>query len=363
MTARATGFGALAAVFAAAAVAGAAPSAPPGLHFVPLVTGYDAPVGLAVAPGEPDRLYVVEQRGRVLVVQHGSPVARPFLDIRARVRQAPLLGLLGLAFDPRYRSNHRFYLLYTGRGGREYVVSMVEKDGVGQPTAARILLRVAGSPKPFSHVGGQLAFGPDGRLYVGVGDGLRPGDAQDLRSPLGKILALDVRRPVAQPSVVAYGLRNPWRFSFDRRTGALFVGDVGDASWEEIDVLRSTTRAAVNFGWPIFEGPKRRRPDNSSSGDVTAPAAVYPHRGQNCRAVIGGYVYRGPVVALRGRYLFGDLCTGHVLSFEAGSGQRVVLRREAASLPGLTSFGEDARGTLYATTEGGVVYRIAWSAP
>ena len=341
--------------------AAASPSRPGELRLVPIVTGYAEPVGLAVAPGEADTLYVVEQVGRVLVVQHGQPLSRPFLDIRGRVRRAPLLGLLGLAFDPRYESNHLFYVLYTGRRGREYVVSMRAVDGVGQPSTSRVLLRVAGSPDPYSHVGGQLAFGPDGKLYIGLGDGGDPESAQDLASPQGKILALDVRSPRSKPRVVAFGLRNPWRFSFDRKVGALFVGDVGGDLWEEIDRLRTATGPRCRPRLAGVRGPAedtRRQPiERSADG----PVAFYRHPGKGCRAVIGGYVYRGPVRAARGRYVFGDLCSGHILSFDAYSRAPATLRRERASLPGLTSFGEDAGGTLYAMSEAGGLYRLSWN--
>jgi glucose/arabinose dehydrogenase len=348
-------------VLAATAASSEAGKPSPRLALVPLVTGYDSPVGLAVAPGEPDRLYVLEQDGRVRVVQDGQPLRRPFLDLRGRVRHVGLLGLLALVFDPGYAANRRFYVLYTGYHGREYLVSMRASGGRGQPSTARVLLRATGSPDGYSHVGGQLAFGPDGRLYVGLGDGLDSATAQDLSSPLGKILALDVRAPNPSPVVAAYGLRNPWRFSFDRGD-LLYIGDVGGDRWEEIDRVRIRKGAApINFGWPAFEGPRRSPGVDRPSTATVPPVVSYPHVGKRCRAVIGGYVYRGAVRAARGRYVFGDLCTGHILSFAAAAAPPVALRRELPSLSGLTSFGEDASGTLYATAENGGLYRLSWN--
>jgi glucose/arabinose dehydrogenase len=325
--------------------------------------GLAAPVHVAVAPGEPDRLYVVEKAGRVRVVSGGKLVRRPFLDIRGRVRNGPLIGLLSIAFHPRYAENGRFYLQYAGRRGNLYVVEFHARGGIRLPRSSRVLLRVRTSASPYSHVGGQLAFGPDGRLYAGVGDGLDPDAAQDRSSPLGKILRLDVDRP-GQAQLVALGVRNPWRFSFDQATGDLYIGDVGAERWEEVDVRRAGSTAVPNYGWGVYEGPERVKPSPLTRKEVSLPLVAYRHRANGCSAIVGGFVYRGSEVrGARGRYVYGDLCTGAIWSFRVGA-RPVRPRVEPVVVGGsLVSFGEDARGELYALSLAeGAVYRLVSAA-
>jgi glucose/arabinose dehydrogenase len=227
------------------------------------------------------------------------------------------------------------------------------------PGTARELLAV---DQPFSnHNGGQLAFGPDGLLYVGMGDGGSGGDplnnAQNLESRLGKLLRLDVDRAGADWEVAAYGLRNPWRFSFDRETGALLLADVGQGSREEVDHLPWPADGLVNFGWPTFEGEQRYsdRP-LTRAGPLVRPVSTYG-RDRGC-SVTGGFVYRGAELeGVQGRAFYGDWCTGSVWSFDTAAPAR-TLRREAFEVPSLTSFGEDENGELYLVSQEGALFRL-----
>lgn len=335
------------------------------LRLVPVVSGLRAPVYVTAPRTEPGRLYAVEQAGVIRVVSRGRVLPRPFLDIRGRVRVTQLQGLLSLAFHPRYAGNRRFYVLYTGRRGNLYVVEFRSRRGRGDLRTARVLLRAKASPHPLAHVGGHLAFGPDARLYVGVGDGLIPEAAQDLASPLGKILRLDVDRPEPPQEIVALGLRNPWRFSFDRANGDLYIGDVGDLRWEEVNYLRPRADFVPNFGWSAYEGRQRVswRPLTARES-LTFPVVAYRHPRRGCTSVIGGYVYRGRAApSARGRYVYGDLCSGKVSSLRLVGGRARDRRAEPIVVPRLlSSFGEDARGELYAVSlGGGTVYSLTGS--
>lgn len=314
---------------------------------------------VAAPVGESGRLYVVEQAGVIRAVVNGRLRAAPFLDIRSLVRSGGEQGLLSVAFHPDYARTRRFYVNYTDLRGDTRVVEY-RSDGTRALAATRReLLRIA---QPYAnHNGGGIAFGPDGRLYVGMGDGGSGGDpedrAQDLRSQLGKLLRLDVDRAGAKSELVALGLRNPWRFSFDRATGDLWIGDVGQGDWEEIDVLRAGWSGVPNFGWDVWEGRARFEDKPLGPGRLVQPVAVYSH-GAGC-SVTGGFVYRGKAVpALAGRYLYGDFCSGTIWSL-AAKGGKAVPRREPVSVADLVSFGEDAAGELYAVSHGGTVYRVA----
>jgi glucose/arabinose dehydrogenase len=317
-----------------------------------VASGFVEPTQVAVAPGEPGRLYVVERAGRIRVV--AGRRTRTFLDIRRLVLGGGLRGLYSVAFHPHYRTDRRLYVQYAGRDGALWVVEYRGR------TRRRALLRIPDAVhNAFGHYGGQLAFGWGGDLFVAIGDGENEGDAgtraQDLTSAFGKILRVDVdgRRP---PVTVAYGLRNPWRFSFDRATGELYVGDVGERRWEEVDRISRRARLPMNLGWPLFEG--RERHSAGESAGVASPIAVYRRRRPLC-SIIGGFVYRGRAVPrLTGRYVFGDLCTGAVWSLPA-RGERPVVRREALTVPaGIYSFGEDGRDELYVAAMDGTVSRL-----
>jgi glucose/arabinose dehydrogenase len=321
------------------------------LALEPVASGLTDPVHVAVAPGERGRLYIVELAGRVRVLERGR--LRTFLDLRGLVARRGLRGLYSIAFHPRYRANRRLYVQYAGRDGGLWVVEY-------RGRRRRTILRLADAVhRPYGHYGGQLAFGWGGDLFVGIGDGVGEGDpgerAQDLSSPFGKILRLDVDGSATR-SVSALGLRNPWRFSFDRGTGDLYVGDVGERRWEEVDRITPRTSPPANLGWPLYEGRERRSAGEAQA--VVAPIAVYARRRPHC-SIVGGFVYRGRALArLRGRYVYGDLCSGAIWSLRV-RGERSLVRREPLTVPaGLYSFGEDAGGELYAASMDGTVSKL-----
>jgi glucose/arabinose dehydrogenase len=333
-----------------------------------VVDGLDRPVYVTATPSEPDRLYVVEQAGVIRIVEAGVAREAPFLDISGDVRTSPKgafaseRGLLSMVFAPDFATSGRFYVDYTDRNGDVNVVEYRAGDGRADPGSATRILHVEKESE--GHHGGQLQFGPDRRLYVGVGDdeaslvhpqSLEPGDR------LGKILALDVGDPDATWEVVAYGLRNPWRFSFDRATGDLWVGDVGQNSWEEVTQVPAGS-GLVNLGWAGFEGHAavdsdeggHQEPDGP--GELVWPAAVYDHE-TGC-SVIGGYVYRGRrVTSARGRYFYADYCTGVVWSLDPDEPEEVRLELDLPAT--LTSFGEDAAGELYLVSRTGKIFRLS----
>jgi glucose/arabinose dehydrogenase len=332
----------------------AADAAPSGYRFTQVASGFDSPVHVTMPRGGGAKLYVVEQEGRIRIVQNGR-VTGTLLDIRSRVVCCGEQGLLSVAFHPRFTRNGRYYVNYTDPDTR-----VVEYRGTRR---LRTLLTV---DQPYSnHNGGQLMFGPDGRLYVGMGDGGAGGDpenrAQNLGERLGKLLAINVDRRGARWQTVGYGLRNPWRFSFDRRTGDLYIGDVGQNSWEEIDFTPRRSPGVENYGWDVYEG-RARFEDKAPNptGRLVFPIAVYP-LGTHC-AVAGGFVYRGASVpSARGRYFYGDNCSGAVWSLRVVGGRARGIRQESFRLQGLASFGEDSRGELYAVTLGGRLHRLTRS--
>ena len=338
--------------------------------FRPIASGLDSPTYVTTAPGEPGTLYVVEQPGRIVTVRNGR-ITGTFLDIRDRVRAEGERGLLSMAFHPRYAQNHLFYVDYTDLAGDTRVVELAASNGVADPSTARGLLFVD-QPYP-NHNGGQLAFDRAGRLYVGMGDGGTPPDdggasvgdpqdhAQDLDSRLGKLLRIDPLRAGADWQIVGLGLRNPWRFSFDRRNGNLWIGDVGAGTSEEIDRRPAALiDTLANYGWSHWEG---RFVYNQrialQAGKLVQPVYVYSHGASSC-GVIGSYVYRGSrLPASRGRYFFGDLCTGVTWALKLGKrGLPTGTKDFTGRVPGLSSFGEDARGELYALGLDGVVYSL-----
>jgi glucose/arabinose dehydrogenase len=342
--------GGLAAALVAASCASAGTTRT-SLGVKPFLRGLDSPVYVTAAPGQPGNLYVVERTGRILVAASGKLRARPFLDIRRLVVAGGEQGLLSVAFHPRYTKNHRFYVDYTDVNGDTRVVEYRSR-GSAPPKRVRQLLFV---DQPYAnHNGGQLQFGPDGRLYVGMGDGGSAGDpqnnAQNLSSRLGKLLRIDVdtRRPVV--SIAGYGLRNPWRFAFDRASGDLYIGDVGQDSWEEIDYVPRSSPAVENFGWNVFEGTHEYEAGSpNQAGRLVAPIAEYSHS-EGC-SVTGGYVWKG-------RYYYGDYCSGHVWSLKVVAGRATDGRSEPVKVPSLSSWGLDGRGNLYAVALSGTVYRV-----
>jgi len=352
-----------------ASVSGTSPAArattrPPSVRLAPIPGTYSQPLYVTAPRGDTSRLFIVEKTGAIRIVKEGSLLPRPFLDISAQVSRGSEQGLLSMAFDPRYASNGRFYVNYTNASGDtrvvRYRVSGADPDRAAA-SSARVLLRV---DQPYSnHNGGQLQFGPDGRLWVGMGDGGSGGDpqrrAQDPRSRLGKMLRVNVGTSPARVSVYAKGLRNPWRFSFDRATGALWIGDVGQNAWEEIDYLRPGRPAGANFGWNAYEGTHvydTAVAARLKRSTLTWPVSQYSH--SVGYSVTGGYVYRGTAIpSLRGFYVFADY-SGRVWAKRGPGGSRYALPGADRQIGQIASFGEDASGELYVASLGGSVYRI-----
>jgi glucose/arabinose dehydrogenase len=340
--------------------------------FTPIASGFTSAVDVTSAPGDASTLYVVEQAGTIRMVRSGK-LAGTFLDIRDRVHtDGNELGLLSVAFSPGYQQNHLFYVDYTDLQGDTHVVELSAPNGVADPSSARELLFVD-QPYP-NHKGGRLLFDAKGLLYVGMGDGgTNPasgptsiGDpenrAQNPNSMLGKLLRTDPSKPGATWQIVGMGLRNPWRFSLDRKTGDLWIGDVGAAQFEELDFRpKAKIGMLANYGWSRYEGlgtynPKVAIPNKTK---LVKPIWTYRHSDGSC-SVIGGYVYRGASVpGARGRCLSGDLCTGTISSFRVGpKGRAGPIVRLPGKIPSITSFGEDSNGELYAVSLDGVLYAL-----
>ena len=358
---RLVGVTAVVALAAAATGLALARSDRPGaLGIVRVASGFQRPVFVTAPRTEPGRLYVAEQRGVVRVLIRGKLRREPFLDIRSLVdSDGNEQGLLGLAFDPAYAKNHRFYVDYTGKpNGDTYVVAYRSDGTRAIRSSARRLLHVA---QPYAnHNGGMVAFGPDGRLYVGMGDGGAGGDpenrAQNPEELLGKLLRLDPSGK-SQPTLRALGLRNPWRFSFDRTTDDIYIGDVGQDAIEEVDRIPSGTTGLLNFGWRVYEGRSVYERGSLGPGLLTMPIAQYTHD-DGC-SVSGGYVYRGKAVrAAAGRYFYGDYCSGTIWSLTVNGGDVSASRREPFQVMELSSFGEDAAGELYLVSLDGAIYRL-----
>jgi glucose/arabinose dehydrogenase len=360
----------LACALALALAAVLAPAASAAPHLTP-VANFTAPVYVTSPPGDPHRLFVVEQPGRIMEVRDGQKLATPFLDISGDVRSAGSeQGLLSVAFAPDYATSRKFYVYYTApRPGDSTgsVVTMQEiQAAAGNPDAAdpatRRTILTIDHPTNGNHNGGQLQFGPDGALYAGTGDGGSgndpPGNAQNPSVLLGKLLRLDLN---GGASVVALGLRNPWRFSFDRQTHDLVIADVGQNAYEEVDFAPAGTPAGVNYGWRCFEGFHRTANSCASTGGMTAPVFEMPHSGTGFCAIVGGYVIRDPALgALNGRYIYGDNCSPEVLSAALVAPPARVTDNTDTGLRvnGLTSFGEDSCGHVYLASGGGPVYRL-----
>ena len=347
---------------AGAAARPRAAAAPAAFRWTLVRSGLDSPLHVTSTPSQPKRLYIVEQPGRIRVLASGRLLAKPFLDIRSRVISGGEQGLLSVAFHPRFKTNRRFYVDYTDVNGDTRVVEYrANRAGTAVVRgSARQLLFVN---QPYAnHNGGQLAFGPDGFLYVGMGDGGSGGDpenrAQNLSSRLGKLLRINATRRGAKPQIAAYGLRNPWRFSFDRSTGDLYIGDVGQGEWEEIDFTPRSTAGVENYGWDVYEGNARYEDKSpNGAGHLVFPVHVYSHE-QGC-SVTGGFVYRGAAVpSARGRYFFGDYCTGRMWSLRIANGRATDVQLDTQRLTDLSSFGQDTRGELYAVTLSGRLYRL-----
>ncbi len=364
----------------ATAASGASESAASGVRLARVKSGLGDALLATSAPGRANRLYIVQQSGKVRILQNGRMLPSPFLDISNLISSGGERGLLGLAFHPKYAANGRFYVDYTNRNGDTRVVEYRRATANrANPRSARRLLAIA---QPYAnHNGGNLAFGPDGRLYVGMGDGGSGGDpqgnGQNPRTLLGKILRIDVNRrtgtlpygiPADNPfargggrrEIYSYGLRNPWRFSFDRRTGAIWIGDVGQGDREEVDYRPRGRARGANFGWNAFEGSSRFPGGSPVRGSTPVPPVSEYTHADGC-SITGGYVYRGTKVpALVGRYVYADFCSGRVWSMRAGpkpGGVREETSRLGRKLFNVTSFGQGLGGELYVIA-GGALYRF-----
>ena len=348
-----------------------------GIHLETVVTGLELPLFLT-APTNDQRLFVVEKTGRIRIVKDGALLPTPFLDLSGSVSDGGEQGLLSMAFHPNYASNGFFYVDYTDRSGdthvARYSVSTADPD-VANPASAKPILFV---DQPFdNHNGGLLVFGGDGKLYVGLGDGGSGGDpqgnGQNLGVLLGKILRIDVdagdpyaippdnpfaTRAGARGEIWAYGLRNPWRFNFDARSGLLYIADVGQSAWEEVNVVPSD-EGGQNLGWNIMEGAHCYNASSCDQSGLTLPVLEYSHD-DGC-SITGGYVYRGTrVPSAVGLYFYSDYCTGFLRSFRyTGNAVTNETTWDVGDIGNVQSFGEDAAGELYVLSTNGTVYRLA----
>jgi glucose/arabinose dehydrogenase len=356
----------------------------PGMRVEPLLSlelvtdALNDPVAMVGDPTDPARLLVLERAGRLVVVDHGTVQIEPLLDLTSEVESGALeQGLLGIALHPAFASNGRLFLYETDRNARMVLLEFAMSPDLPTVDAAsrREILAIP-DPDPF-HNGGQLLFGPDQRLYVGIGDGglLENGwrDGRDPASLLGKILRLDVDSAPgpglgyaipgdnpflgvagARGELWAIGLRNPWRFSFDSESGNLWVADVGQLKWEEVDRVPWADAAGANFGWNLTEGNVCFEATSCDRSGLVAPLAVYPHQDGNC-AVIGGPVYRGPGARLNGQYLVGDYCSGRIWTI--GPGEREMILQQDTDLV-ITTFGTGADGSAYVASQDGRLMKI-----
>jgi glucose/arabinose dehydrogenase len=363
----------------ASCAAGAPVSGIPALTARLVASGLRNPLDLQAAPGDRERLYVVEQGGRIRVIRNGQLQATPFLDVSGRISSGGERGLLGLAFHPQFATSRRLFVNYTNPRGDTHIAEFrATSADAADPGSERVLLTAA---QPFAnHNGGGLAFDNSGGLLIALGDGGSGGDplgnGQRLDTFLGKVLRIDVdaaapyavpadnpfrATPGAAPEIWAYGLRNPFRVSVDRPTGDLYIGDVGQNRVEEIDVGLASRRGGENYGWNTLEGSQCFSPASGCNRSGLVPPVYEYSHSEGC-SVTGGVVYRGcRMPDLAGTYFFGDFCTGLVRSFRLASGQATDLRDWTAGLRGIgspSSFGLDAEGEAYVVDYDGEVYRL-----
>lgn len=358
------------------------------LTLQPVTTSLTFPVFMTAAPNDRTRLFIVEKRGLIRIFNRNSSSLNQtaFLNLSGLISTVDERGLLGMAFDSDYDANHQFYVFYTNTAGNIVIARYLRNTtdpNLADSSSAVTLLTVA-HPNFSNHNGGMLAFGPDGCLYAGIGDGGGSGDpnnnGQNLSSLLGKLLRLDPgtggacsNNGIINPFILvggaqqvwSLGLRNPWRFSFDRQTDDLYIGDVGQNVREEIDVaVAPNAGRQANYGWRFMEGTLCFNPSsNCNSGGLTLPVLDYPHVGSSCSgSVTGGYVYRGQAMpSLGGTYFYADFCLRFVESFRFQNGQATertewpLLNPSGSSI---TSFGEDDAGELYVMTQGGGLFKI-----
>ncbi len=360
-------------------------SAPDPSQFIltQLASGFDRPLYMTHAGDGSGRLFVLEQSGKIWILQQGARLDTPFLDISGLLTRDVFgggyteRGLLGLAFHPQYAQNGQFFINYTDRSGSSVVARYVVSDSdaaLANPDSAEVLLTIQ---QPYAnHNGGQMAFGPDGYLYVSVGDGGSAGDpqnnAQNPYNLLGKILRLDVDSAVpyaippdnpfaaggGAPEIWAWGLRNVWRFSFDRATSDLYLADVGQNQWEEVNFQPAGSPGGQNYGWRVYEGMHRYSGETGTDAMVL-PVLEYPHGALGC-SISGGYVYRGTALPdLQAVYLYSDFCSGIVWGAwrdESAAWQNMILTETGRSI---SSFGEDEVGELYLLDYSGTIFAFS----
>lgn len=345
-----------------------------------VASGLEKPTDMVMSPDNSGRFFVLEQPGQVRIVQNGNLLPTPFVDVRNRLTsRANEQGLLGIAFPPDFAQTRRVYLAYTNPKGEPTlarVTAQPSNPNLAEPNSLKELLSV---PHPFAnHNGGQLAFGADGYLYWGQGDGGAGGDpydnGQNLNTLLGAILRLDVsgdvyaipetnpyrNRPDARPELWAVGLRNPWRFSFDLKTNDLYIADVGQNMYEEINFQPANSKGGENYGWAVYEASKEFKSDGGAANRFVFPIAEYAHGNQNGCSVTGGHVYRGTALpGLVGQYIYGDYCSGRVWQLGQESNGKWVNRVLMDTKLNITTFGQDSSGELYlADRNSGTLYKL-----
>ncbi|HET6267090.1 MAG TPA: PQQ-dependent sugar dehydrogenase [Acidobacteriota bacterium] len=341
------------------------------------VATISSPVAIAPSPDGTGRLFIVEQTGQIRILKGQQLLNQPFLDISNLISCCGERGLLGLAFHPNFTANGFFYVYYTNTAGNIVIAryKISSNPNVANRSSAFRILTIP-HPNFSNHNGGSLQFGPDGFLYIGVGDGGSGGDpnnhGQSLSVLLGKILRIDVNHGIpysvpisnpfvgvanARPEIWAFGLRNPWRFSFDRRNGDLFIGDVGQDSFEEVDWQLSTSHGGINYGWRIMEGRHCYNPAiNCNSTGLKLPILEYSHA--NGCSITGGFRYRGTKIpTLVGHYIYGDFCSGQILHAKQVTGRWTTSVLLNTNLQ-ISTFGQDNSGELYVADLGGAVYKI-----
>lgn len=349
------------------------------IDFMLLASNLNRPV--AITHSGDNRLFITEQAGQIKIIEAGQLLTEPFLNITDLVQAGGERGLLSLAFHPNYQQNGFFYVNYTNKSGTTTIsrYTVTDNPNIADANSAKIILQIA---QPFSnHNGGQIVFGPDGYLYIGTGDGGAGGDphnnGQNLLSLLGKMLRIDVDNSVdssdtytipednpfvsvdnAQPEIWAYGLRNPWRFSFDSQTGNLFIADVGQSKFEEVNFQPSDSKGGENYGWRFMEAESCFSPkQNCNDGSLTLPVLSYSR--DEGTAITGGYVYHGQIIkSLQGQYIYGDFANGRVWA-ASQSGSKWTPKLLADTTFSISSFGEDVKGEIYLADYGaGKIYNL-----
>ncbi len=351
----------------------------PAITLIPAGSGFAAPTVIASTKQANDsRLFIAEQSGIVRILdQNGKTESKPFLDISSKVLHSGEMGLLGLVFHPKYATNGYVYVDYISKDQQTIVARYTAKNGVVDPMSEKVLLKVA---QPYgNHKAGDIQFGPDGYLYIPLGDGGSGGDpenrAQDKTTYLGKILRIDVNHgdpysvpgnnpfvheAEAKPEIWAYGVRNPWRISFDKLTGDLYIADVGQSTTEEVNFQKANNPGGQNYGWRCYEGTGAyNKTGNCENAIQTPPILEYAHTDNRC-AITGGYVYRGTAeAALRGAYFYADYCGGqlyYALRQQDGSWQTTEALQDVKAV---TTFGENSAGELFLANSAGDILRVS----